>query len=224
MAMSGVLQRVAWVSLLFAACSERSERPPEGASREAELSVSGDGSTRESAGLSQPAALGDGSKLPGGGDLAGPPIVGAKLPGSGDLSDPTTVGPKRSESESGSRPSVSRTATVAAVGSSQPGLPSSTAAAGLGVWPQAPRRAPRWVRKEVVEAGFVFGVGRVRGVENRALARMTAENRARADVIRQLGVGEGEGVSGIDIVDHWTDPRSGSMFARARFKVGPTAE
>ncbi|MEL6185473.1 MAG: hypothetical protein AAFU79_12690 [Myxococcota bacterium] len=85
-------------------------------------------------------------------------------------------------------------------------------------------RAPRWVREDVTAPGVIFGVGSVRGVANRGLARITAENRARANLMRKLGVGEREAVSGIDIVDHWTDPRSGAMFARARFFVGPHAE
>lgn len=60
---------------------------------------------------------------------------------------------------------------------------SSGSGTSLGVAPNA----PRWVRRgSVVEAGSIFGVGLVTGVNNPALARSTADNRARKEISRVL--------------------------------------
>lgn len=101
--------------------------------------------------------------------------------------------------------------------------------------PALPRGAPKWVRAAVEgatdaegrradgdDSGAVYGVGRAR-MANQTLARATAENRARAAIARTLdgkksGWVEAE-LRGVEIVDHWTDPGSGAIFARARLML-----
>ena len=64
----------------------------------------------------------------------------------------------------------------------------------------------------------LYAVGRAPPMKNRALARAVASNRARARLVRALGENgvSISHISGVDIVEHWTDPRTGAMFARAR--------
>lgn len=90
------------------------------------------------------------------------------------------------------------------------------------------KRAPAWARRgSHEEDGASYAVGLAGGISNPALARRTAENRARAALARHLE-GRGESFSatrmaGIEIVDVWTDPVTGAMVARARRAASPAA-
>lgn len=92
---------------------------------------------------------------------------------------------------------------------------------------------PEWMQKGtsyVDDAGQRFAIGVASGIKNAALARTTAENRARAEIAKLVGtkteVTEGDGstkvrtfaatLSGVEIVDHWVDPKDGSVYALAR--------
>lgn len=102
----------------------------------------------------------------------------------------------------------------------------STTAAQTDVPALDAKRPPRpaWAYADGVTEvdGFVYAVGRATGIRNSGLARAVAENRARAMIAHYVGKNAEEGatLAGVDIVDHWTDPRSGSMFARARWQPG----
>lgn len=91
---------------------------------------------------------------------------------------------------------------------------------------------PEWIEKGSYtdEAGARYGVGKVSGVRNAALARTTADNRARAEIAKMVGtateVTQGDGstkirtvsatLEGVEIVDHWVDPSDGTVYALAR--------
>jgi hypothetical protein len=103
------------------------------------------------------------------------------------------------------------------------------------------------------EAGRVFyGVGAASGIRNKALARTTADNRARAEIqktfetysaslmkdymasttagdmsksseeqhveqaIKTFSAGT---LSGVEIVNHWTDPNDGTIYSLARLNI-----
>ena len=81
---------------------------------------------------------------------------------------------------------------------------------------------PKWISEPEDSSEVVYGVGRSLPLKNRALARMVAENRARSAIARALspsGKGaSGRRLEGVEIIDHWTDPVSGAIFARARLR------
>lgn len=106
--------------------------------------------------------------------------------------------------------------------------------------PPAPTvELPEWVQKGSVkeqgdEGTLLYGVGVVSGIKNVALARSTADNRARAEVAKlvetHVEATEGGGgkeikthaaatLSGVEIVDHWIHPTEGSVYALARLEV-----
>lgn len=116
---------------------------------------------------------------------------------------------------------------------------------------------PEWVIKGSGafegESGRVFyGVGAASGIRNKALARTTSDNRARAEVqkifqtysaslmkdymasttagdmsatseeqhveqaVKTFSAGT---LSGVEIVNHWTDPSDGTIYALARLNI-----
>lgn len=84
-----------------------------------------------------------------------------------------------------------------------------------------PRRAPQWaaVSAEVIvrdEQRYLVATGRAERIRNEALARATAENRARAEIARWIA---SERVVGAMIVDGWRDPTSGIAFAKVELAV-----
>ena len=88
------------------------------------------------------------------------------------------------------------------------------AAGAAAVEPAAPARD--WVRRGSGEwEGRLYGVGRVAGIRNPALALATADNRARAAVAALLGTADGErALGGVQIIDHWRTP-DGVLYALA---------
>lgn len=80
----------------------------------------------------------------------------------------------------------------------------------------------------------VYGVGAASGIKNVALARATADNRARAEIAKTFEVEvkiEGDRtktwaaqtLNGVEIVDHWIHPKDGTIYALARVEVTPPA-
>lgn len=95
--------------------------------------------------------------------------------------------------------------------------------------------APAWVTGKssyTDEDGTRYGVGHASGIKNASLARQTAGNRARAEIAKLVStpieVKQGDGsktvkvysttVNGVEIVDHWVDPKTGAVYALARLK------
>lgn len=95
--------------------------------------------------------------------------------------------------------------------------------------------APAWVNAGslIADDGAVLGVGAVSGIRNPALQRTTADNRARAEIAKLYKVTQTElkaddgsartlrtetsrALLGVQIVDHWTDPADGTLYALAR--------
>jgi len=87
-----------------------------------------------------------------------------------------------------------------------------------------PRRAPAWTRErprffEREGRRFASAVGRARDVENRALARVDAEDRARADLLKLMvrsGAPENElsgPLPGARMTDSYAS-RNGEVFVR----------
>ncbi len=84
-----------------------------------------------------------------------------------------------------------------------------------------PKRAPQWaaVSAEVIvrdEQRYLVATGRAERIRNEALARATAENRARAEIARWIA---SERIVGAMIVDGWRDPASGVAFAKVELAV-----
>ena len=104
-----------------------------------------------------------------------------------------------------------------------------------GKTPAIAAGGPGWVARGSVESGGrYYGVGRVQGIANHALARVTADNRARAEVaklveIRAAAAFGGNSsdarafvaktLPGVRIVDHWVAP-DGSIYALAELVAG----
>lgn len=79
---------------------------------------------------------------------------------------------------------------------------------------------PEWVRQGTRAEGEVYyGLGKVRGIRNRSLARSTADNRARAAVGRLLsGKGSFTGtLSGVEIEKRWYDRKTRTHYSLARY-------
>lgn len=79
-----------------------------------------------------------------------------------------------------------------------------------------PKRAPAWARiaLEVVERGgqrYLVATGRASKIKDHHLARVTAEDRARAELSRWTGSPKLEGSTVRQI---WRDPRNGETFAQ----------
>lgn len=82
-------------------------------------------------------------------------------------------------------------------------------------------RRPEWVRRGTrIEGGVYYGLGKVRGIRNRSLARTTADNRARAAVGRLLsGKGSFSGtLNGTEIVERWYDRKRRTHYSLARYE------
>ncbi len=80
---------------------------------------------------------------------------------------------------------------------------------------------PKWVlRGSVVQGEHIFGVGSATGIRNVSLARMTADNRARAEIAKLVSPGSKveAKMSGVEIIDHWLHPENGAIYALARLK------
>jgi hypothetical protein len=128
---------------------------------------------------------------------------------------------------------LARTATAAAQRTPAPAATTASAAASTPVAPPdrprryaAPRGAPAWVREGWGATGdAVWAVGRAAGIRNPALARSVADNRARAALARALERSPRPEVvarlEGVEIIERWTDPRTGTIFARARLRRSP---
>ncbi|MEE8409497.1 MAG: hypothetical protein V3T05_07825 [Myxococcota bacterium] len=84
-----------------------------------------------------------------------------------------------------------------------------------------PKRAPQWaaVAAQVIvrdDKRYLVATGRAERIRNAALARATAENRARAEIARWIA---SERVVGAMIVDGWRDPATGIAFAKLELEV-----
>ncbi len=80
---------------------------------------------------------------------------------------------------------------------------------------------PKWVLKgSLIEGEHLFGVGSAKGIRNVSLARMTADNRARAEIAKLMSPGAKVEMkmSGVEIIDHWIHPENGALYALARLK------
>lgn len=106
-----------------------------------------------------------------------------------------------------------------------------------GKTPALAAGGPSWVARGSVEAaGRYYGVGMVRGIANHALARVTADNRARAEIAKLV---EGAAIAAfgasnrakiqshisstlpaVRIVDHWIAP-DGSVYTLAELVASP---
>jgi len=97
--------------------------------------------------------------------------------------------------------------------------------------------APGWVTRGSVDTGGgrFYGVGSVKGIANHALARVTADNRARTELARLVesaavlsGRASTEQIrkhvnailTSVRIVDHWIAP-DGSVYALAEVVASP---
>ena len=113
----------------------------------------------------------------------------------------------------------------------------SRVAALEGKAPAIAAGAPGWVARGSVESGGrYFGVGSVSGIANHALARVTADNRARAEVSKLVervatatfGASNRTGVqsyvsttlAGVRVIDHWVAP-DGSVYSLAELTASP---
>lgn len=84
--------------------------------------------------------------------------------------------------------------------------------------------APAWTRTEaeVVERDgqrYLVATGVAQGIDNPALAKTTAENRARAVLARYLNQ---QKLLNSHIVGSWEDAATGSVYSRAEIEVPPT--
>jgi hypothetical protein len=99
--------------------------------------------------------------------------------------------------------------------------------------------SPGWVARGSVDTGtgyHFFGVGSVKGIANHALARVTADNRARAEVARLVEAAAVHGghftdpeqirrhvnatLGSVRILDHWIAP-DGSVYSLAELNASP---
>ena len=96
---------------------------------------------------------------------------------------------------------------------------------GLGVLANAaeaaPARAPAWARSQAEVLArdgkhFLEATGRADRIKNPALARSTAENRARAELAKWLNTGK---VAGGEVVDTYVDKKTKAMFVRVAIEV-----
>ncbi len=96
---------------------------------------------------------------------------------------------------------------------------------GLGVLAEAMeppvKKAPEWTRvaAQVVlrdNKRFLEATGRAERIKNAALARSTAENRARFELAKWLG---NEKLEGSHVVESLIDPRTHTAFARVAIEV-----
>lgn len=100
----------------------------------------------------------------------------------------------------------------------------------------ADTRYPAWVEagsRVSIEEGrpVAYGVGAAGGIRNLALARAAADNRARAALARALIEHRGRPttdkiratLTGVRIVEHWTDPSDGTVYALARLETRAAA-
>lgn len=127
-------------------------------------------------------------------------------------------------------PEAERTPTLPEKQALEAALAGAKTATGAAI-PSADR--PEWTQKGasfVGESGRRYGVGTATGIKNAALARTTADNRARAEIAKLVGtkteITEGDGsarvrtfaatLTEVEIVDHWVDPSDGTVYALAR--------
>ena len=76
---------------------------------------------------------------------------------------------------------------------------------------------PQWVEDgSQAKDDYIYGVGSASGIKNHALARMTADNRARAEIAKQLSPTGAATLNGVQIVDHWIHPLDGTIYSLAR--------
>lgn len=83
---------------------------------------------------------------------------------------------------------------------------------------------PKWVEQTIgsnpthywFTSTHAYGVGVVKPMKNRSLQRTTAENRARAVLLKGLGVTRGNFV---EIRGVWEDPDTRALYALARVKI-----
>ncbi|MEM7678720.1 MAG: hypothetical protein AAF449_22290 [Myxococcota bacterium] len=91
------------------------------------------------------------------------------------------------------------------------------------VEPESANGAPSWASSQAwTEDGrFAYAVGRVQRIRNPALARSTADARARVALSRHLeAIGSTAAIDrlrSVEIVDHWIDA-DGTVYALARFR------
>lgn len=117
-----------------------------------------------------------------------------------------------------------------------PGDTSAVPEPGDGVAPTAPfvgvlaeepikasAGAPAWlgINAEVTESDgmrYLVAVGTVRGIRNVALARSSAENRARAQLSKWLG---SPTLTGAEVIEVWQEPKGALVAARVRVPLPP---
>jgi hypothetical protein len=87
-------------------------------------------------------------------------------------------------------------------------------------WP-LPEGTPEWVRGPSTDEP-AFGVGWVRGMDNEALARAAAENRARVDLMERLvkrgRLEKGQPLEGSVITERWFHEKTNTHFAKAELQ------
>lgn len=98
------------------------------------------------------------------------------------------------------------------------------AAFAKGVIAIVPADMPNWVIDSADTGGYWFtskyayAIGVAPKMRNTSLQRTTAENRARAALVRGLGLTTGI-AKGVEVRDHWEDRTTGELYVLVRIEI-----